>query len=199
MKNLLVKAAAVASLVASTAWAGPTAQLVGGSTTVTLDEGFLGALVATEIAPAPISPAELDAERGDIRYPIPIGAIDLETLAGEVMHTGGVTLTRGDTQVALQNFIIDTANGVLTGVVSLNGDILDGTRFPLFDLNLADADLTLFPNGFIRILAVQVDLTPEAASLLNDVFGLDGALDDGTVVGDAAVRMAVWQQIGGES
>jgi hypothetical protein len=170
--------------------------LVGGSTTVTLDASFLGALVATDIAPAPISPGELDGEAGIIRYPIPIGALDVETLEGEIMHTGGLTLTQGDTQVALQNFIIDTTNGILTGVISLNGDIVDGTRFPLFDLDLGRADLTLFPNGFIRVLDVNADLTAEAAALLNEVFGLGDALTDDTIVGWAAVRTAVWQQIG---
>jgi hypothetical protein len=196
MKNVLIKAAALAALFTSAAWAGPTAQLVGGSTTVTLDASFLGALVATDIAPAPISPGELDGEAGTIRYPIPIGALDVETLEGEIMHTGGLTLTQGDTQVALQNFIIDTTNGILTGVISLNGDIVDGTRFPLFDLDLGGADLTLFPNGFIRVLDVNADLTAEAAALLNEVFGLGDALTDDTVVGWAAVRTAVWQQIG---
>ena len=67
MKNVLIKAAALAALFTSAAWAGPTAQLVGGSTTVTLDASFLGALVATDIAPAPISPGELDGEAGTIR------------------------------------------------------------------------------------------------------------------------------------
>jgi hypothetical protein len=204
MKNVLIKAAALAALFTSAAWAGPTAQLVGGSTTVTLDASFLGALVATDIAPAPISPGELDGEAGTIRYPIPIGALDVETLGaldvetleGEIMHTGGLTLTQGDTQVALQNFIIDTTNGILTGVISLNGDIVDGTRFPLFDLDLGRADLTLFPNGFIRVLDVNADLTAEAAALLNEVFGLGDALTDDTVVGWAAVRTAIWQQIG---
>jgi hypothetical protein len=196
MKNVLIKAAALAALFTSAAWAGPTAQLVGGSTTVTLDASFLGALVATDIAPAPISPGELDGEAGTIRYPIPIGALDVETLEGEIMHTGGLTLTQGDTQVALQNFIIDTTNGILTGVISLNGDIVDGTRFPLFDLDLGGADLTLFPNGFIRVLDVNADLTAEAAALLNEVFGLGDALTDDTIVGWAAVRTAVWQQIG---
>jgi hypothetical protein len=196
MKNVLIKAAALAALFTSAAWAGPTAQLVGGSTTVTLDASFLGALVATDIAPAPISPGELDGEAGTIRYPIPIGALDVETLEGEIMHTGGLTLTQGDTQVALQNFIIDTTNGILTGVISLNGDIVDGTRFPLFDLDLGGADLTLFPNGFIRVLDVNADLTAEAAALMNEVFGLGDALTDDTIVGWAAVRTAVWQQIG---
>ena len=196
MKNVLIKAAALAALFTSAAWAGPTAQLVGGSTTVTLDASFLGALVATDIAPAPISPGELDGEAGTIRYPIPIGALDVETLEGEIMHTGGLTLTQGDTQVALQNFIIDTTNGILTGVISLNGDIVDGTRFPLFDLDLGGADLTLFPNGFIRVLDVNADLTAEAAALLNEVSGLGDALTDDTVVGWAAVRTAIWQQIG---
>ena len=112
------------------------------------------------------------------------------------MHTGGLTLTQGDTQVALQNFIIDTTNGILTGVISLNGDIVDGTRFPLFDLDLGGADLTLFANGFIRVLDVNADLTAEAAALLNEVFGLGDALTDDTIVGWAAVRTAVWQQIG---
>ena len=196
MKNVLIKAAALAALFTSAAWAGPTAQLVGGSTTVTLDASFLGALVATDIAPAPISPGELDGEAGTIRYPIPIGALDVETLEGEIMHTGGLTLTQGDTQVALQNFIIDTTNGILTGVISLNGDIVDGTRFPLFDVDLGRADLTLFSNGFIRVLDVNADLTAEAAALLNEVFGLGDALTDDTVVGWAAVRTAIWQQIG---
>ena len=192
----MIKAAALAALFTSAAWAGPTAQLVGGSTTETLDASFLGALVATDIAPATISPGELDGEAGIIRYPIPIGALDVETLEGEIMHTGGLTLTQGDTQVALQNFIIDTTNGILTGVISLNGDIVDGTRFPLFDLDLGRADLTLFPNGFIRVLDVNADLTAEAAALLNEVSGLGDALTDDTVVGWAAVRTAIWQQIG---
>jgi len=187
MKKILGSTIAISSLIAASAWAGPTAQLGGGSTTVVLDGGFVNALVANNIAPSNIKPGKLDLKKGTIKYNIPIGAIDLDSLAGDIFHTGGLALSNADTDVTLQNFIIDTTNGVLTGIVTLNGDVVD--RIPLFDLDLGEADIQTSPSGRLRITNVGLDLTSDAASTLNAVFDL-GVTGD-TDVGVAAVSTRI--------
>jgi hypothetical protein len=119
------------------AFAAPTARLVGGQTSVELDTELVEALTALEVTPSAIGPATLDPETGRATFPIAAGAGDLGTLAAEILHTGGLSLTatadmepsvrtqpppdaaNGDdngetnqqTEVELLNFIIETNGG----------------------------------------------------------------------------------------
>jgi hypothetical protein len=75
-------------------------------------------------------------KQGTVNFPVVAGAIDLTNAKGELIHSGGLTLSAGGTKVQLQSFTIDTASAqpVISGIVSVNGQLLG--RLPLFNLVL---------------------------------------------------------------
>jgi len=174
------------ALAAQPAAADPTAQVEGGRTSVELSEGFVTALGSLGVAPGAIEPARL--KRGRASFPIPGGALDLETARGDVFHLGGLTLGAGGTTVGLLNFVIDTTGEpVLTGLVSVNGDLVG--RVPLFDLELTEAP-ELRRWGGLRIDGVNVTLTAEAANALNMIFGVSDFVE-GFEIGVARVATRI--------
>lgn len=186
MKNLAFVLAASATLsLGFTAAADPTAQLFGGGTNVALSAELTGALGSLGIGVAPIRPASLRGGRAS--FPIPTGVIDLESLKGDVFHSGGLSLSTGGTRVGLLNFVIDTqADPVLTGMVSVDGDVV--ARVPLFDLTLNSAPVRR--HGLLYLHDVDLKLTSTAASALNQVFGVS-AFAGGLPIGKASLFTAV--------
>jgi hypothetical protein len=167
---------------AGTALAEPTAQVAGGRTAVELSDDFLGALTALGVEAAPIGPASLRG--GWAAFPIPAGALDLETARGDIFHSGGLSLRAGATKVQLLNFVIDTqADPVLTGLVAVNGDLVG--RVALFDLVLNE-DPVVWRSGWLVVRSVDVTLTAGAADALNGIFGVD-AFVEGLPIGEAVV------------
>ena len=166
--------------------AAPTVGTYGGTTTVELDAGFVTALdsLGVELGLA----GNASAGAAGVGFPIPAGEIDLETAAGQIVHTGGITLTAGELTVTLSSFIIDTTGDspVLTGLVKSNNDLL--FRAPLFDLDLPALTLPLRTSrlGRLPIPGVGATLTAEAADLLNAVFEVT-AFEEGFVIGEASV------------
>jgi hypothetical protein len=154
-----------------------------GRTTVTLASSFVSALGSLGVTPGTIGPTELRGSRVD--FPITGGAFDLDTALGQVLHSGGLTLTAGSTEVRLQSFIIDTTGSapLITGLVVVDKKLVG--RLPLFNLALPSGfTLPVKPehNAF-REEGIGVTLTTTAASALNTVFGvtaLSGGLDIGT-------------------
>lgn len=161
-------------------------ELLSGSTTVELSSDFVGALTSLNIAPRTVFPASLRGAQAS--FPITDGTLERATLRGEIIHNGGLTLTRGTTVVKLKSFIIDTTGSgiVLTGLVSANGAVVG--RIPLFDLQLPSNVAT---NDFrfegVILNGVMVSLRPEAAGALNAVFQTT-AFVPGFNIGTARVR-----------
>ncbi|MBP6004602.1 MAG: hypothetical protein KA746_14300 [Pyrinomonadaceae bacterium] len=161
-------------------------ELLSGATSVDLSSDFLGALTSLNITPDRVFPASLRGAR--VSFPITDGTLDRQTLRGEIVHSGGLTLTRGNTTVKLKSFIIDTTGSgiVLTGLVSANGSVVG--RIPLFDLQLPS---NLITNDFsferVSLNGVMVSLRPEAAGALNAVFQTN-AFVAGFGIGTARVR-----------
>jgi hypothetical protein len=176
-------AAALLLLLGAPALAEPTAQVAGGRTSVELSDDFLGALTALGVEAGAIGPASL--RRGWASFPIPAGALDVETARGDIFHSGGLVLRAGSTKVRLLNFVIDTTENddVLTGLVSVNGDLLD--RVVLFDLELNEAPV-IWRSGLVVVRAVDVTLSAGAAAALNDVFDVT-AFSAGLPIGEAVV------------
>lgn len=143
---------------------------LGGSTSVAFSQDFGGALTALGIRPGSAFPGVLVRGQRAI-FPIVGGTIDLPTLRGEIVHSGGLTLTKGQTRVKLESFIIDTTGSggiVLTGLVSANGSVVG--RIPLFDLSLPAARDSFFDITRVQLSGVGVTLRPEAAAALNGAF-----------------------------
>ena len=167
--------------------AAPTAQINGGYTLVEFLPEFIGALTSLQIAPSKNLPGTLYQRIGF--FPITGGRLDASNAKGEVPHSGGLKLTCGATQVALTDFIIDTASGApkLTGMVTANGSIVG--RIPLFNVALPAITLPLqMPPGpeILLIEGSRIALTQEAATALNGVFATN-AVAAGFNVGIASV------------
>lgn len=179
--------ALAATMIASTsAVSQQTHTLFSGRTSVKLSSTFTGALADLGVTPGRVFPTEI--EDGVATFPVTGGAIDLDTASGNIVHSGGLTLKAGDTQVRLQSFIIDTTTGkpMITGLVVVNNKMIG--RLPLFDLSL--------PPGFslplqldehrLALKGIGVTLDAQAAGALNAVFKVS-AFKAGFPIGTAKV------------
>jgi hypothetical protein len=148
-----------------------------GATTLALSDTAAGALQSLGIAAAPLKPAR--AGDDGLRFPITAGKLDAKTYAGQIKHVGGISLTRGDTRVALRNFVInvDSAPDLTARVGS--------SRVSILDLDLSDAEITKTGRR-LKIAGVKATLTKAAADALNAAFSTD-AFAEGLDVGTATV------------
>jgi hypothetical protein len=181
-----LQAAAISAVLftlSTTARAQNTVTIEAGRTTVTLAESFVSALGSLGVTPGTISPTRL--KDGRVDFPIIGGAFDLDTALGQVVHSGGLTLSAGNTEVKLQSFIIDTTGSapLITGLVVVDNKLVG--RLPLFNLSLPNGfTLPIKPNhNVFKVEGIGVTLTATAASALNGVFhvsALTGGFDIGT-------------------
>ena len=180
---------------APAAMAAPSVQLVSGHTTVALSPDLLNALGSLGVAPDNVLPGGLHptSNGANIVFPIPTGELDAEGPKLEILHSGGLTLTAGETRVALTSFIIENigARGQLrlTGVVKANNTIVG--RIPLFSIVLTQAP-TVQPEsgssaGKLTVRQARLKLTKTAADTLNAAFGLDGVFTSGFPIGTARI------------
>lgn len=184
--SLLVTTALVSFGIVATAQ--QTHTIYDGRTSVKLSSPFTGALADLDVAVGTIFPTEL--EDGSVDFPVTGGAIDLDTAAANILHSGGLTLKAGDTQVRLQSFIIDTTGKVpvITGIVVVDNALVG--RITLFDLTLPSGftlPLHLDNHHKLSLSGVGVWLDPGAAAALNSVFHVS-AFKGGLSVGTATVR-----------
>lgn len=153
------------------------ASFVGGTTSVTLNQGFVNTVTGAGLGVAPLGTATLGGSPLVARFPI-----TGNTPATQLFHDGsGLRLQNGaGTFLDLQNFVVNLATLVLTGRVSTNPTAgnatgLVGTGVPLFDINGQTLDLRL---------------TSTAANAIEAVFGLPTGTGNalaGQLVGRAAV------------
>ena len=186
VRTAIVAAGIALSMVAPTASAAPTAQINNGYTLVEFLPEFVGALGSLGIAPSKVLPGTLYQRIA--YFPITGGRIDASNARGEVPHSGGLSLTKGATQVLISDFVIETTSSPrLTGIVTANGTIVG--RIPLFNLALPQLVLPLqLPPGpeTLLIEGNRVTLTAEAATALNGAFGTT-AFTPGFNIGIASV------------
>jgi len=173
----------------------PTADIVGGVTTVTLSDDFITLLGTASITPAALEPGTLD-ETGVATFPIIAGALDLGTFVGEIAHTGGLSLSSAaettplgnvlSTTVDLSNFTIDNAQIrlAMTGLAAVNDDL--GGRNPLFNLDFTTAILDTSVTDTVSITGVVLGLTDVGAGALSAAFGVE--FTENFIVGTADVE-----------
>jgi hypothetical protein len=183
-RPLLVFALALAALLAiapgpASAWKHHHHHGGNGVTTLALDPAAAAALTGLGVTPAPLAPARV-LPSGELAFPI-TNSLRNALRTGVIRHSGGISLTAGDTTVELRNFVIDPARGVLTARV---GD----ARLPILDLDFSDARIK-FRHGKLIVGPVGGSLTQGAADALNAAFGLEpGTVPAGLKLGDATVR-----------
>jgi len=150
-----------------------------GSTDLTLDPAAAGALTSLGVAVAPIEGASV-TPAGDIAFPITGGRADTSTFAGEIRHSGGLSLTAGSTVVNLTDFTINVdADPDLTAV--LNG----GDRVSILDLNLSALTVDVTGRN-ITLGNASASLTAGAAGALSAAFA--ATVPAGLVLGSATVN-----------
>lgn len=177
------------------------AELTGMQTQVTLDAGFVEGITGLGLAPGVTGGAKFDGTAGTVSFPItggnvtyfdPSSGVD-PYVQGSIEHfQSGLTLTKGDTQVELSNFVVDPGESMLLGKVLVNGKPFpeSGEEVPLFFLDGS----TLNPlqvneaDGTAVLEGTTVSLTKTAADALNMVFGTD-ALAEFFTVGIAEITV----------
>jgi len=187
MKKLPFAASVVAAaltLVATCAHAQGIYMIQGGRTTVTLSDAFLADLTALKITPTTIYSSQLYQNK--VFFPITSGEINLSTAAGQVEHSGGITLTAGTKQIRLDSFVLSTTGeqSYITALAVANGRLIG--RINLFDVELSsDLKLPLVPeNGDFFLSGSKLNLDPAGAAALNDAFGVK-TFEDNLYVGYA--------------
>jgi hypothetical protein len=170
-------------------------SLTGRSTAVALDSGFVDALGTLKLEPGTVGEAEL-TKAGSLVFPITGGNVTYYEpgsispyVQGEIDHEGsGFSLTGGGKTVELTDFVIDPGKSVLTGTVSVDGEVAAESA-PLFFLDGRTLKaLESKENGTAVLEGTTVKLKQEAADLLNETFGTD-ALEAGLVIGVATITV----------
>lgn len=168
-------------------------SLSGQDTAVTLDAGFVEALGALELTPAPLGDAELSG--GVASFPITGGTVtyykpgtESPYVQGMIAHDGsGLSLTGAGKTVELTDFAVDPGKSVLTGKVAVDGEVAAESA-PLFFLDGRTLKPLRTGDGTAVLEGTTVKLKQEAADLLNQTFGTD-ALAGGFVVGVAKITV----------
>lgn len=171
--------------------------LTGKQTAVTLDTGFLEGLTALKLTPATLGGAKLEGAvisfpitGGNVTYYDPASGVT-PYVQGLINHDdSGLQLTGSNGKVVkLENFVVDPAESVLTGKVTVDGAVfaesaplffLDGRTLNPLQVN-ADA-------GTAVLQGTTVSLTKTAADALNMVFETD-ALAEFFTVGIAEITV----------
>ena len=170
-------------------------QLSGRATAVTLDAGFVEALQSLKLTPGPLGAAEISSA-GVASFPITGGNVTYYEpgsvspyVQGEIDHDGsGLSLDGGGKHVELSDFVVDPGASVLTGKVTVDGEVAAESA-PLFFLDGRTLNpLEVNDNGTAVLEGTTVKLKAEAAELLNQTFGVD-ALTEGLVIGVAKITI----------
>lgn len=150
----------------------------GGATTLKLDAGAAGALQSLGVTPGVVGDATAGAD--GLAFPITGGKVDAKTLAGDITHSGGISLTKGGTRVELTDFTIGIDD---TPALSA---LVGGQRAEILTLDVSAVKAGVDGDAIV-VSGVVAKLTPAAAQALNAAFGTT-AFTGGLTLGTATVR-----------
>jgi len=146
------------------------------------------------VTPGIVGDAQL--EEGTLKFPITGGDVKYfepgsvnPFVQGEILHSGsGFSLTAGGTEVELEDFNVDPGASVLTGRVTVDGEVA-ADEAPLFFLDGSTLEpLRTTDDGRAVLEGTTVELKEEAAELLNDTFGIND-LEAGLKIGTAKITL----------
>ncbi len=155
-----------------------TSSTAHGSTALVLSSTATGALSELGITPGLVAPAY--AANGALQFPI-TNRFLFALLTTTIKHSGGISLTKGDTTVDLTDFDIDLASKTLTAEVNGAGPV------PILALSFAGAKIGYPGGGEVTVGPVTATLTATAASALNSAFDTT-AFTAGLDFGQATVQ-----------
>lgn len=181
--------AATLSFVVTAVEAQQVNNIVSGRTAMQLNSTFMQTIESYGASFSDLGLAAL--QNGSLSFPIAKGAIDLNTVAGELRHTGGLVITADGRQIQLLNWVLDTTGSTPTITVLF---VIDGSvsgRFPLFLVQPpVNLNLPLQPQGgVLSIHQASLFLSQAGATTFNNLFGLDGSeqMQPNTPVGNIDV------------
>ena len=154
-------------------------RFTGGQTDLALDKGARDALTALGVTATPAEGTVGNAD-GSLGFPISGGV--LTSQRGSITHTGGIVLTKGQTRVALTDFVIRIGKTARL-LARVNGS---AKRVAISNLDDNDAD-TSATDDTLTIEDVAAGLTRTAADALNQAFGTS-AFQAGLTLGMTTVR-----------
>ncbi len=170
-------------------------ELTGRTTAVALEPSFLEALESLGVTPGAVGDAEI-TEDGSAVFPITGGNVTYYEpgtvspfVQGRIDHDGsGLSLEAGGKMVELTDFVVDPGKSVLTGQVSVDGEVA-AEDAPLFFLDGRTLEpLEAKDNGTAVLQGTTVKLKAEAADLLNQTFGIQD-LQEGMEIGTATITV----------
>ena len=169
--------------------------LTGVDTSVALDSGFMDALTQLKVTPGVVGDAELKGT--DVSFPITGGSVTYYDpkssvrpyVQGLINHEGsGLSLTAGGIEVELTDFVVDPGTSELTGTVTVDGKEA-ATDALLFDLDGSTLEpLKANQDGSATLTGTTVLLSDDAATLLNDTFGIND-LKGGLEIGISTITV----------
>ena len=177
MRQFLAKLAVV---VVAVVGAGPLAaqqvhSIVSGRTTLQLNQQFVQTIASYGASFSDLGLAAL--QTGTVSFPIANGAVDLNTVAGELRHKGGLIISANGDQIELRDWVLDITGPqpTISALFVINGALTG--RLPLFLVQPpVDLALPLQPQGgVIAIKQASLFLSAAGASTFNSLFGLDGS------------------------
>ena len=170
---LMSLALAVAGVAAADA---KTLKLKGDDTALTPDADTFAALTGVGFSVAPVGDAEA-REDGSIAFPITRGRVNARTLAGFIVHSGGLSISKDGTEVVARRYVIRTA-----------------AKRPFLTARVGDATIRFLElRGIQRsdedgkvVVTARATLARQAARALNGAFHTD-VFKAGTPIGTARV------------
>jgi hypothetical protein len=169
-------------------------QLTGQTTEVILDAGFVDALGSLKVAPGVLGDAKL--VDGSLIFPITGGNVTYYEpgsvspyVQGNIEHdNSGLSLTAGGIEVDLTDFAIDPGTQKVYGDVAVDGKsaATDAYIFHLDGSTLKP--LQTGANDTAILEGTKVEISGDAAALLNETFGTDGVTEN-LLVGTAKITV----------
>lgn len=146
--------------------------ITGGVTSVALTSAT--DLANLGISVSPLGAATLTPGNPPVAaFPITGGELDPDTGDAIIEHDGSGLRLSNSAVVDLENFLIDTAAGILSGLVTIDGGVVG--VIPIFDIGPG----------------LELSLTDGAADALELAFELDGIQLNGFPIGTASVSVQV--------
>jgi len=112
---------------------------------------------ANGVSLAAIAPATI-ANPALLTFPVNVGEVSIPGLQGTISHQGGLTFTHAGKSVSATDFVLNTAESVLTAMVG-------GKRVPLLHLTLTEPSTS--NNGEFSLNGIVAKLTQTTALLLD--------------------------------
>jgi hypothetical protein len=151
-------------------------RVVGGETSLRLDGDVRRVFDAVGVTVDPAGPAT--RRGGEIVLPITGGRLDMNTISGEIRHSGGLRLSAAGRSVDATDLVVQPDTGAVTAVIGER-------RRRLF---FVEPDSTRLPQkSDVIVLPAEVKFAEQAVRTLNERFGVD-ALSGGLRVGQLTIR-----------